>query len=435
MSIELFRYLSYIILQPLYIFTIYKIYQNWFGRNPKKNFLIVFSLFFIADTCIYIFLDIPYIMLTSSFALLFFCTIPFNDISKNNIIISLITLLSFTLSEFISYGIFKLLGLILDYNDESADIICTLVITRLVQLLITPNVPKLFKNRFDYINTPKYTPIIYAIPVSSIWIMFFCYSIASPFNERTPSDIVCLLITLLLIVFMNIISFIVFDKQAKHYNTIQENLSLKNIINMQIKEYNENKIYAENIMQIKHDMKNNYISLLSHAKSGNTERIIELISDKLLHIESNENISNSGYFTLDSIINYKYNIAQKNNIEFAITFKLEQKPKVEESDICVLVGNALDNAIEYLTEHQIPNKTISICVHSNAAAFVLTIKNEVETDVTIDYNSSIPSTKSEPYHGYGLLSARNIAWKYNGNIIVTCKNNIFSFGAVLFYKT
>ncbi|MGN0151932.1 MAG: sensor histidine kinase [Wujia sp.] len=234
---------------------------------------------------------------------------------------------------------------------------------------------------------------------------------------------------------MNILSFAAFDHQAKHYNIEQENAALKNIIDMQLQQYHSNLKYSENIITLKHDMKNILIPLLSYAEQNDTDKIISSITKQLSILDDADIVSHSGCLLIDSIINFKASVAREHNIRIIPDIHIEAPLKIDDNDVCVLIGNALDNAIEYLTAYPTLDRGISTFIHCNQTALTITIKNHVAQPIPISDNTYIASTKTETGHGYGLVSTAKITEKYNGQLILTCENNIFTFGAVLFHIT
>lgn len=250
--------------------------------------------------------------------------------------------------------------------------------------------------------------MIYIIPIFSMWYVAYIY-IQAPLekNASNLSYIICLFITLFFIIIMNILSFAAFDHQAKHYNIEQENATLKNIL----------------------------IPLLSYAEQNDTDKIISSITKQLSILDDADIVSHSGCLLIDSIINFKASVAREHNIRIIPDIHIEAPLKIDDNDVCVLIGNALDNAIEYLTAYPTLDREISTFIHCNQTALTITIKNHVAQPIPISDNTYIASTKTETGHGYGLVSTAKITEKYNGQLILTCENNIFTFGAVLFHIT
>ncbi len=100
---------------------------------------------------------------------------------------------------------------------------------------------------------------------------------------------------------------------------------------------------------------------------------------------------------------------------------------MEESDIYSIFGNALDNAIEYLTKDvKEDRRFIRISSFCDKGLFIIHIENYFEG--TLKIADGLPSTtkNDKTIHGYGLKSMKMICESYNGEMLVNTGNNMFS---------
>ena len=95
-------------------------------------------------------------------------------------------------------------------------------------------------------------------------------------------------------------------------------------------------------------------------------------------------------------------------------------------DLCVLIGNLLDNAIEATIKAEI--KEISFNLTQKNNYIVLRMKNTTKnSDVKIG-----KSTKSDgEHHGIGLNSINDIVDKYDGNMEFELKDGYFDIYLIL----
>ncbi|MBQ8600000.1 MAG: sensor histidine kinase, partial [Clostridia bacterium] len=102
------------------------------------------------------------------------------------------------------------------------------------------------------------------------------------------------------------------------------------------------------------------------------------------------------------------------------------KEVIDPVDLCIVFGNALDNAIEACLK--LPHeemKKISISAKQNADLFFIKITNPVVKQVKIR-NNMIMTTKEDVFsHGIGLYSIRKVAEKYNGHLDLQCNDRLF----------
>ncbi len=133
---------------------------------------------------------------------------------------------------------------------------------------------------------------------------------------------------------------------------------------LQLTHSNNIEMLYKGIRGITHDM-NNHVSCLRNLAATNN---IEDIKKYLINI--NETISKldfkikTGNSISDAIINEKYNIAKANEIEFICDFLLPKETLLEPVDLCVILSNALDNALEACMRITDSNILKKICIKS-----------------------------------------------------------------------
>ena len=139
-------------------------------------------------------------------------------------------------------------------------------------------------------------------------------------------------------------------------------------------------------------------------------------------------ISASGNSTVDAIINFKYASANEFEIEFRLNIFIPNELPIDTCDIGVVLGNAIDNAIEAVKECKSSKRVIEISMGIKKEACVIVIKNPYENKVQKDNYGILISSKREKYkHGYGVKSIMKIADKYQGEALVEEKDGVFFF--------
>ncbi len=205
-----------------------------------------------------------------------------------------------------------------------------------------------------------------------------------------------------------------------------------------IKQQKEQRIqYSENIKRqyeetqmIKHDIKQVYMviaSLISDKKYSEALEYIKKADKNVILSEAVISVEND---LLNAILNSKINFAKTNNIEvFCVTER--SITGVEDEDLCTLLGNMLDNAIEACVKCDINDRFVEINLSSYPNKNIITISNTVNNNVILD-NKSLATTKTESeLHGFGVKSIKQIAKKYNGVFRYFQEENIFTSEVIL----
>ena len=113
-----------------------------------------------------------------------------------------------------------------------------------------------------------------------------------------------------------------------------------------------------------------------------------------------------------------YNMEEK-GIDFAIKIYIPEELPIDQCDLGIVVGNALDNAIEATEKSNFDTKKIEIIMGVKKESLVIVVKNPFEGSLRKDKDGNLLSTKDEFYkHGYGINSIIKVAEKYNGDVII-----------------
>jgi hypothetical protein len=265
------------------------------------------------------------------------------------------------------------------------------------------------------------------IPLGSIYIAIQeFYSM----NSKISS-----MITISILIIFNVLIFEIYIKINESFACEKE----KTVYEQQVDiiSYNtlEQRKMMEDFNEEKHNLINELIVLKSEIENSDREKVIKNLNKIIKNFNQVETISNSGNSTVDSIINFKYAIAREYGIEFCLKIFIPDELPIEQSDIGVVLGNAIDNAIEAVKKCKNKEKVIEIIMGVKKEAWVLVIKNPYEHEIKKDRMGRFQTTKEEKHgHGYGLKSIMRIAEEYQGEAIVDVDNSIFTLTLVLNFR-
>lgn len=208
-------------------------------------------------------------------------------------------------------------------------------------------------------------------------------------------------------------------------NHEKQNLQIAlNKIEFDQKYYKDTLAQYNEMRKLKHDMKHIYHLITELASSGETEQIINLIGNSHLQIKDIPDPIVTGNSYLDYIINLKSSEARKNNIDISFIVEQIDLSFISDSDLFILIGNLLDNAIEHSSGSK---KRISFSILARKNITFISCTNSVSLPNHKPTNSSITTTKKNKlFHGYGLQSIDMIAQKYDGVFSHTISDEKFT---------
>ena len=172
----------------------------------------------------------------------------------------------------------------------------------------------------------------------------------------------------------------------------------------------------EKLSRIKHDMKNHNMAVSSLILNGEYERarvLCESVSKKL-NVPA---LTHSENPVINAILNVEKDKAFQNDINFSCNIN-DTLSFVEDSDIVSIIGNLCDNAIEYLASIEEDKRNMNLTVSLYKDYYYITCKNTIISPVLKD-NPQMNTTKDDiTLHGKGMKILKDIAKKYNGEILL-----------------
>ncbi len=283
-----------------------------------------------------------------------------------------------------------------------------------------------YKRDSEFIPNNFYLYLL-LMPIGSIYIAINeFYSKNSKISSMITISILILFNVVIYEIYIKINEFFAYEKEKTVYAQQLDIISYNTL---------EQQKMMEDFHEEKHNLINELIVLKGGIENSDKENVIKNLNKIINNCHYVETVSNSGNSTVDSVINFKYAVAREYGIEFCLKIFIPDKLPIEQCDIGVVLGNAIDNAIEAVRECKNKEKVIEITMGVRKEAWVLVIKNPYEHEIKKDRTGMLLSTKQEKYrHGYGLKSIMRIAEEYQGEAIVDVDNGIFSLTLVLNFK-
>jgi len=136
--------------------------------------------------------------------------------------------------------------------------------------------------------------------------------------------------------------------------------------------------------------------------------------------------------TLTAVVNTKKELANQKGIEFIVLKYCRVKlSKIKPWDIASIIGNLLDNSIEYLLMHkELPQKIYFHVENTeDMEGYIFKVKNHYKQD-NINLNRFFEqgfSTKANAGRGYGLYIVKELLEGYGGNIEVNTSEDSIIF--------
>lgn len=288
------------------------------------------------------------------------------------------------------------------------------VISKIVMIIGVYIFSNIWKKLDNTLIPIKYYLGLLLVPIGSIYI-----AVTDFYSIREVQEVLPSMITFSILLLFNIIVLEIYSKILENFVMEKEKAIYAQQMNIMAINTEEQKKVMENFHREKHDWINELIVLKGEIEHENRAIAIKKIDKIIQNCQSGEIISDTGNKCIDALINVKYATAKEKGIDFATKIYIPEELPIDQCDIGIAVGNALDNAIEATEKCNFCAKKIEIIMGIKKEALVLVVKNPFEGPLKKDKNGKLLSTKEEfNKHGYGINSIVKVAEKYNGDVII-----------------
>ena len=178
----------------------------------------------------------------------------------------------------------------------------------------------------------------------------------------------------------------------------------------------------------RHDYHNHIQSLKAYRSLGQNTEIddyLNKLDDDLTNVDT---VFKTGNVMVDAILNSKISLALNKKIEVNAKAIVPKALPVSEIDLCVIIGNLLDNAMEACLKLDEKDRIIRVYIDVFNEYLYISVTNSMGDK--IDKSAGYISSKGEN-HGFGLVRIDKIAEKYGGHINRQNENGIFATEVML----
>ena len=164
----------------------------------------------------------------------------------------------------------------------------------------------------------------------------------------------------------------------------------------------------------RHDFHNHIQKLKAHLAMQNYESMNDYLSELDQDLTSIETFIHTRNTHVDAIINSKLSLAKSKRIAIDITVNIPNQLKVQDVDLCVVIGNLLDNAIQACEAIECEARFIRIYMGIFKKQLYISVANST-SEMTRKKVFEL-TTRKQGDHGHGLKRINQVVTKYQGYI-------------------
>lgn len=207
-------------------------------------------------------------------------------------------------------------------------------------------------------------------------------------------------------------------KQRDREKQLIKAMEFKENMEFQEKQYAEMAEVYDEIRKIRHDMRNSFMIIEGLLEQGLTDE-----ARKYLNLESEEMdkvppIIQTESVVISTLLNRIFQKARKAGVQISCKI-ITDFSGIREHDLCRLLGNLLDNALEAVIQLREPLRYIDLVIQGNEHRMLIEIENSSDRVISGDITELRTTKEDGQHHGLGLKNVSAIVENYEGNVEIT----------------
>lgn len=198
---------------------------------------------------------------------------------------------------------------------------------------------------------------------------------------------------------------------------------------MQEKQYENLLAQIKETSRNRHDFHHNILAIKKYSEEKEYEKLSAYVDQYIGTLSLEQKLSLCEDPLIDSILQYYAGMAKQHGIACTMEVQLP-KLQIHATDICSLLGNGLENAIEACIRQKGDERFLHFKAElHNAHIIVITLQNSYEGEIIETRNALLSSKRKE--EGIGISSIKRITEKYNGVCKYCYDGHIFTLSIML----
>lgn len=272
----------------------------------------------------------------------------------------------------------------------------------------------------------KYWVIIITVPIASVIILNIVF-----WSVIYSVDMyqLYLSVTIVSLLYMNFSVFAFIDSYTKNVKLTV----LESLIDKENENYKQLGVSYEQLRKIRHDFKNHIFLMKSFVKNNDIPSLEKYIDDFESDMYETAMIYTQNP-AIDAIINVKGMLAKEHNINYVVkTNNIKESINISPYNICRVLGNAIDNAIEACIriEDTSLERFVFISFQRIEKNIVIMIENSADRIKKSLDNQYESLKENKGFHGLGLSIIAEAVKELGGYMNVDYKDNVFTLHVVL----
>ena len=226
------------------------------------------------------------------------------------------------------------------------------------------------------------------------------------------------------VVIVSVMQFSNMNTEEKFVRAEEKAKRSKMLIDMKSEQYNMITEKIEKTRKSRHDIHHHINVVYQLAKENKIERLIEYLEEYNKIYSTKEPMVYCNNSTVDAILNHYILLAKDNGIEVQLNVALPEELKIRDTDLCIVIGNLLENAIEASEKEE--NKRIKLRINRSNEYICMLVSNLYNGEIKKGHSGYYSRKREFKDTGIGLSSVSAVVEKYDGRMEVDHTNGEFN---------
>ncbi len=175
----------------------------------------------------------------------------------------------------------------------------------------------------------------------------------------------------------------------------------------------------------RHDYRNHIQAMKAYAANGDLEAIRSYLDMLDTDLNTVDTVVKTGNSMADAILNSKISLAQSKDIPVSVDAHIPVKLKMSELDLCCIIGNLFDNAIEASIALPPDKRLIRVYMEMKNTQLYISFTNFTAAKKLKKEGGRFKTSKGEG-HGFGLVRIDAIIERLDGYLSRNSEDGAFT---------
>lgn len=252
-------------------------------------------------------------------------------------------------------------------------------------------------------------------------------------NEMSSLEVALEPANIIFMLIINLGALFIYHMVVQHIRTIHHNVELSQQnyqLTMKELQYTNLQDRITEARQAKHDIRHHISVMRNLLQKAEYDQLQNYLNSYQKSVPDDSTFTFCDNRTINILLMFFAQQAKNNRIDFVVNAAIPENIIIPATDISVLLGNLLENAMDACTSLPEEKRYILIKMRSDSASLFFTIDNSYDGISRRDKHGNYLTTKKTG-SGLGLVSVRNIVKQHGGRMTIQEQNNVFCVSIML----